>query len=48
LLKNSQVDEDALAELSLIELQQVVNPRNVDVVEKIIKQKWGQTFCQEG
>ena len=39
LLKNSQVDKEALAELSLIELQQVVNPRNVDVIEKIIKQK---------
>ena len=39
LLKNSQVDKEALAELSLIELQQVVNPRNVDTVEKIIKQK---------
>lgn len=39
LLKNSQVDSEALAKLSLIELQQVVNPRNIDVVEKIIKQK---------
>lgn len=39
LLKNSQVDSEALAKLSLIELQQVVNPRNVDEVEKIIKQK---------
>ena len=39
LLKNSEVDADALAKLSLIELQQVVNPRNVDTVEKIIKQK---------
>ena len=39
LLKNSQVDSDALSKLSLIELQQVVNSRNVDTVEKIIKQK---------
>ena len=39
LLKNSEVDADALSKLSLIELQQVVNPRNVDTVEKIIKQK---------
>lgn len=39
LLKNSQVDKEALAKLSLIELQQVVNPRNVDTVEKIIEQK---------
>lgn len=39
LLKNSQVDSNALSKLSLIELQQIVNPRNVDVVEKIIAQK---------
>lgn len=39
LLKNSVVDVDALSELSLFELQQVVNPRNVEQVEKIIKQK---------
>ena len=39
LLKNSQVDSEALAKLSLIELQQVVNPRNVDTVEKIIREK---------
>ena len=39
LLKNSEVDIDALNKLSLFELQQVVNPRNVDKVEKIIKQK---------
>ena len=39
LLRNSQVDSEALSKLSLFELQQVVNPRNVDTVEKIIKQK---------
>lgn len=39
LLKNSEVDSEALSKLSLIELQQVVNPRNVDKVEKIIAQK---------
>lgn len=39
LLKNSQIDSGALSKLSLIELQQVVNPRNVDTVEKIIAQK---------
>ena len=39
LLKNSVVDVETLGELSLFELQQVVNPRNVDKVEKIIKQK---------
>lgn len=39
LLKNSEVDVEALSKLSLFELQKVVNPRNVDEVEKIIKQK---------
>ena len=39
LLKDSVVDKDVLSKMSLAELQTIVNPRNVDVVERIIKEK---------
>ena len=39
LLKGGVTDKDVLSEMSLAELQTIVNPRNIDMVECIIKQK---------
>jgi len=42
LLKNGKVDKDVLKNMSINELQSIVNPRNVDLVEQIINEKVNQ------